>query len=129
MSSFRAPYMHNAVCHCFFSGEDLPVPRVVPSQTASYGDNIRLHCNLTHKGNPSTTPITQLTYLKDGRPVKITNDVEDPLIFTDVRAEDGGNYTCRLLVLLYRQMPYNVTGAAAASLRGKNKVSTPCRHM
>lgn len=94
-----------------FTGEDLPVARVIPNVTVSYGDSVRLYCNLTHKNNERTTPIDKVTYLRGNNPVKITNDVTQALIFNSVRVSDGGNYVCRIRVLLHSRVPYNVTSS------------------
>jgi len=91
--------------------EDLPVARVIPNVTVSYGDSVRLYCNLTHKNNEMTTPIDTVTYLRGNNTVKITNDVTQALIFNSVRASDGGNYVCRIRVLLHPQVPYYVTSS------------------
>lgn len=88
--------------------DDLPVARVIPNVTASYGDSVRLYCNLTHKNNEKTTPIDEVTYLRDNNPVKVTNDVTQALIFHSVRVRDGGNYVCRIRVKLHSHKPYDV---------------------
>ena len=93
-----------------FAGKDLPVARVIPNVTVSYGDSVRLYCNLTHKNNESTARIDKVTYLRGNKPVKITNDITQALIFNSVRVRDGGNYVCKIRVLLHLQ-PYDVTSS------------------
>jgi len=102
------------------TGEDLPVARVVPNVTASYGDKVQLYCNLTHKNNEQTTPIERVTFLKNGIPVKYTSDVTQPLILPNVTARDGGNYSCKILVKLDRKQPYNIAPTMTAYLHSKN---------
>ena len=100
--------------HIYFStGEDLPVARVMPNLIVSYGDSARLYCNLTHKNNKITTPIDKVTYLKNNEPVKVTNDVTQPLIIHSVRAREAGKYECRIVVLLHSQKPYEVISSSA----------------
>ncbi|KAL9986540.1 hypothetical protein ACROYT_G000706 [Oculina patagonica] len=93
--------------------EDLPVARVIPNVTLSWGDGVKLYCNLTHKNNEMTTPIDKVTYLRGNSPVKITNDVTQALILPSVRSRDGGNYVCRIRVLLHSRVPYEVTSSPA----------------
>lgn len=95
-----------------FAVEDLPVARVIPNVTVSYGDSVRLYCNLTHKNNELTAPIDTVTYLRGNNTVKITKDITQALIFNSVRVRDGGNYVCRIQVLLHsRSFPYHVTSS------------------
>ena len=96
---------------CNFAGDDLPVAHVIPNVTVSYGDSVRLYCNLTHKNNEKTTPIDKVTYLRGNKPVKVTSDVTQALIFNSVRVRDGGNYVCRIRVLLHSLKPYDVTSS------------------
>ena len=96
-----------------FAGEDLPVARVIPNVTVSYGDSVRLYCNLTHKNNEKTTPIRSVTYLRGNNPVKTTSDVTQALIYNSVRIRDGGNYVCKIRVLLHSLVPYDVTSSQA----------------
>lgn len=100
--------MNRKIRICNFAGDDLPVARVIPNVTASYGGSVRLYCNLTHKNNEKTTPIDKVTYLRDNNPVKVTNDVTQALIFNSVRVRDGGNYVCRIRVKLHSHKPYDV---------------------
>lgn len=93
--------------------EDLPVARVTPNITVSYGDGARLYCNLTHKNNEQTTPISSVTYLRNDERLKITTDVNQPLILSSVDARDGGDYLCRITVLLKNMEHYDVTSSAA----------------
>ena len=94
--------------------------RVTPNLTVSYGDQVRLYCNLTHKNNKMTAPINKVTFLKNDIPVKQTHDVSQPLILADVTSRDGGTYGCRLLVLLHKLQPYNITTTTTAYLHGRN---------
>ena len=87
--------------------------RVIPNMTVSYGDSAKLYCNLTHENNKLTTPIDTVTYLRNNDPVKRTNDVNQPLILNSVRVRDGGNYRCRIVVLLDLRKPYEVISSAA----------------
>jgi len=102
------------------TGEDLPVARVVPNMTVSYGDKVKLYCNLTHKNNEKTTPIEGVTFLKNDIPVKYTSDVTQPLILPNVTARDGGNYGCKIMVKLNREQPYNIAPTMTAYLHSKN---------
>lgn len=96
--------------------EDLPVARVIPNMTVSYGDTARLYCNLTHKNNETTTPIEKVTFLKNGRPVRQTNDIMQPYILADIESRDGGNYGCLITVFLRTFQPYNITPTSTAYL-------------
>lgn len=89
--------------------------------TVSYGDMARLYCNLTHKNNEKTTPIEKVTFLKNGLPVRQTNDIMQPYILADIESRDGGNYGCLITVLLYSLQPYNVTPTSTAYLRGERE--------
>ncbi|KAL9986542.1 hypothetical protein ACROYT_G000709 [Oculina patagonica] len=95
--------------------EDLPVARVIPNLTVSWGDSATLYCNLTHKNNEMTTPIDKVTYLRGNNTVKITNDVTQALILPSVKSRDGGDYVCRIRVLLHSnsRFPYYVTSSPA----------------
>ena len=93
--------------------------RVIPNQTVSWGDSAKLYCNLTHKNNKNTAPIVKVTYLKNSRPVKITNDVTQALILPSVRSGDGGNYVCKIQLLLHSRAQYEVT-SSPAYLHSKN---------
>ena len=104
----------------FFKGEDLPVARVIPNKTASYGDMVRLYCNMTHKNNESTTPITKVTFLKNDIPVRQTHEITQPLILAGVTPSDGGVYSCQISVLLSNVQPYNVTPTTTAYVHGKS---------
>ena len=105
------------------TGEDLPVARVIPNLIVSWGDSAKLYCNLTRKNNEITAPIDKVTFLKDNNPVKITSDVTQPLNLHSIRSRDGGNYVCRIRVLLHseEQHPYSVT-SSPAYLHSKNWV-------
>lgn len=95
--------------------------RIIPNVTVSYGDSIRLYCNLIHKNNEATTPIHKVTYLRGNSPVKITNDVTQALIFNSVRVRDGGNYVCKIQVLLHGLISYDVI-SSPGFLHGKQWV-------
>lgn len=93
--------------------EDLPVARLIPNITVSYGDSARLYCNLTHDNNEQTTPIKKVTYLKNGKHVKTTTDVNQPLILNSVGTREGGDYRCKITVYLKSLEAYDVTSSAA----------------
>ena len=94
--------------------------RLIPNITVSYGDSARLYCNLTHNNNKQTTSIKKVTYLKNGKHVKTTTDVNQPLILNSVGAREGGEYRCRITVYLKSLELYDVT-SSAAYLHGKYK--------
>ena len=87
--------------------------RLIPNITVSYRDSARLYCNLTHDNNEQTTPIKKVTYLKNGKHVKTTTDVNQPLILNSVGAREGGDYRCKITVYLKSLQPYDVTSSAA----------------
>lgn len=89
--------------------------------TVSYGDMARLYCNLTHKNNETTTPIEKVTFLKNGLPVRQTNDIMQPYILADIESRDGGNYGCLITVLLHSLQPYNITPTSTAYLHGERE--------
>ena len=94
--------------------------RLIPNITVSYGESARLYCNLTHNNNEQTTPTKKVTYLKNGKHVKTTTDVNQPLILNSVSARDGGEYRCRITFYFKSLEPYDVT-SSAAYLHGKCK--------
>ena len=83
---------------------------VPDSNVLNHGDNIVIFCNLTERGNEYSTLLKRISWYKDGRLLESVRhpdpDAKDPLDFlgprnlTNVGVQDGGKYTCRLVVML-----------------------------
>ena len=91
---------------------------VPDSNVLNHGDNIVIFCNLTERGNEYSTPLKRISWYKDGRLLESVRhpdpDAKDPLDFlgplnlTNVGVQDGGKYTCRLVVKLRHIKEYIV---------------------
>ena len=68
-----------------------------------------------------TTPIKNVTFLKNDHPVRQTNDITQPYILADIVPRDGGNYRCLITVLLHNVQPYNITPTSTAYLHGERE--------
>ena len=82
------------------------------------GDNIKIFCNLTERGNEYSTPLKRISWFKDGRLLETVrnpdpdaeqqNDFLPPLELENVGFQDGGTYTCSLVVKLRNIKEYIV---------------------
>ena len=82
------------------------------------GDNIKIFCNLTERGNQYSTPLKRISWYKDGRLLESVrnpdpdaeqqNDFLPPLELENVGFQDGGTYTCSLVVKLRNIKEYIV---------------------
>ena len=81
-----------------------------------HGTNITISCNLT-EDKDSTSGLSRISWYKDNKLVqsvrnpdpKKPQDSLGPLTITNIGVRDGGNYTCRLEVLLRKVKEHNVS--------------------
>jgi len=109
-------------------GSEIPKIVVPDVGDLEQNDDVTLTCNLTERGDPATTPLKRISWLKDGVVLdSVRNpdpadprDMLSPLKIKSANIRDGGNYTCVLQVLLRNIREYNVT--ASTVIRGKKKI-------
>lgn len=97
---------------------EIPKVNVPDSILLDPGDNIKIFCNLTERGNEYSTPLKRISWYKDGRLLERVrnpdpdaeqqNDFLPPLELENVGFQDGGTYTCSLVVKLRNIKEYIV---------------------
>lgn len=91
---------------------------VTKPRILQHGDNVTLFCNLT--GGSFASTLKRISWYKNGVRIRCPSSVRhpdpsnpedflEPLVLTNVGAEDGGNYTCLLEVLLRHWKQHDVS--------------------
>ena len=101
-----------------FLGYEIPIVSVTKPGILQHGDNVTLSCNLT--GGSGWSGLKRISWYKNGVRMQCPHSVRhpdpsnpedflEPLVLTNVGAEDGGNYTCLLEALLRGLKQYDVS--------------------